>query len=282
MRGVKSIVFIILIVIVLIPTLSFSKPINIVTTLNFLEDITTQIGKDRVKIVSILTGIENPHTYEAKPKDIIALSKADIFIEIGSGLEGFVDKILKNVKKKDLKIVILTEDFQLINNNPHIWLDPENGKKMAEKIANALISKSPENRKFFEENLNIYLKKIDDAEEKAKKNLDKLSDKRVVSSLPTYIYFYKRFKIKEMAKIVDGPGHRPSLKRIKKIISLIKKEGIPYIVTNPFIKVKSVKIIIDETNVKEVKLVPLLYKPFNINTYIDMIEYNGRAFSINE
>ena len=194
MRGVKFIVFIILIVIVLIPTLSFSKPINIVTTLNFLEDITTQIGKDRVKIVSILTGIENPHTYEAKPKDIIALSKADIFIEIGSGLEGFVDKILKNVKKKDLKIVILTEDFQLINNNPHIWLDPENGKKMAEKIANALISKSPENRKFFEENLNIYLKKIDDAEEKAKKNLDKLSDKRVVSSLPTYIYFYKRFK----------------------------------------------------------------------------------------
>ncbi len=256
----------------------YSKTVHVVTTLNFLRDITYQIGEDKVVVKSILKGTENPHTYEAKPKDILALSKADIFIEIGGGLEGFADKLLNNVKKAGLLKVVLIEGIPLIEKNPHIWLDPENGKVIAEKIKKALLEKDPEDGEFFEKNLDTYLKKIDEAEKAVFKKLSAIKDKRVVSSLPTFIYFYKRFGFKEEARIVELPGHEPSLKRIRDIILLIKKKHIPFLTTNPFIPVKPVNIVKEETGIKEIPLVPLLYKPFNIKTYLDMIRYNGEVF----
>ncbi len=269
---------IILVLILILPSYGYSKGLNIVTTLRFLKDITQEIGQNKVNVISILKGTENPHTYEAKPRDIIALSKADIFIEIGGGLEGFVDKILKNVKKKDLKVVVLTKGIKLIGKNPHIWLDPENGKIIALKIKNVLSEKDPEDKLLFEKNLNLYIKKIEEIEKDAKERFSQLKDKRVVSSLPSFVYFYKRFGFTEVGRVVDLPGHEPSLKKIRDLIVLIKKEKIPYLVTNPLVKVKPVKIIKEETGIKEVKLLPLLYPPFKVEKYLDMLKYNVDAF----
>ncbi len=256
----------------------YTKELHVVTTLDLLKDITQQIGKDKVRVESILTGLQNPHTYDAKPKDIIALSKADIFIEIGGGLEGFVDKILRNVKKKDLIVVKLIEGIPLIGKNPHIWLDPENGKIIAKKISETLCRARPEEESFFQKNLLIYTNRIDKVEKEIGVKLSRLNDKRVISSLPTFVYFYKRFGFKEVGQVVELPGHEPSFRKIKELIVLIKKEKIPFLVTNPFVKVKPVKVIKEETGIKEVPLLPLLHKAFGVTTYLDMIKYNGEAF----
>ncbi len=261
---------------------AFPKSIRVVTTLRFLKDITKEIGKDKVDVISILKGTENPHTYEAKPKDIVALSRADLFIEVGGGLEGFVDKILKNVRGKKLRVIVLISGIELIDKNPHIWLDPENGKIIAKKIKDALTLISPSNNEYFKENLDAYIEKIDKVEKIVEKEISSLPDKRVISSLPSFVYFYKRFGIEEMGRVVELPGHEPSLKKIRDLIVFIKKHKIPYIITNPLVPVKPVNIIKEETGIKEIKLLPLLYRPFGVNTYLDMIKYNGDAFLKNE
>ncbi len=273
----KIIVFALAILLIL-SIYGFSKDIHIVTTLDFLKDITQEIGRDKVYVESILGGVQNPHTYDAKPKDIVTLSKADLFIEIGGGLEGFVDKILKNVKRKDLVVVKLIEGIPLIGKNPHIWLDPENGKIIAKKISDALCKLAPEEKSFFEKNLSLYIKKIDSIEKEIGVKLSELEDKRVVSSLPTFVYFYKRFGFKEVGRVVEFPGHEPSFRKIKELIVLIKKERIPFLVTNPFIDVKPVGVIKEETGIKEIPLLPFFYKLFGVYTYLDMIKYNGEAF----
>ena len=261
---------------------AFPKSIRVVTTLRFLKDITKEIGKDKVDVISILKGTENPHTYEAKPKDIVALSSADLFIEVGGGLEGFVDKILKNVRGKKLRVIVLISGIELIDKNPHIWLDPENGKIIAKKIKDALTLISLSNNEYFKENLDAYIEKIDKVEKIVEKEISSLPDKRVISSLPSFVYFYKRFGIEEMGRVVELPGHEPSLKKIRDLIVFIKKHKIPYIITNPLVPVKPVNIIKEETGIKEIKLLPLLYRPFGVNTYLDMIKYNGDAFLKNE
>ncbi len=261
---------------------AFPKSIRVVTTLRFLKDITKEIGKDKVDVISILKGTENPHTYEAKPKDIVALSRADLFIEVGGGLEGFVDKILKNVRGKKLRVIVLISGIELIDKNPHIWLDPKNGKIIAKKIKDALTLISPSNNEYFKENLDAYIEKIDKVEKIVEKEISSLPDKRVISSLPSFVYFYKRFGIEEMGRVVELPGHEPSLKKIRDLIVFIKKHKIPYIITNPLVPVKPVNIIKEETGIKEIKLLPLLYRPFGVNTYLDMIKYNGDAFLKNE
>ncbi len=114
------------------------------------------------------------------------------------------------------------------------------------------------------------------------KEISSLPDKRVISSLPSFVYFYKRFGIEEMGRVVEFPGHEPSLKKIRDLIVFIKKHKIPYIITNPLVPVKPVNIIKEETGIKEIKLLPLLYRPFGVNTYLDMIKYNGDAFLKNE
>ena len=257
---------------------AFSEPIKIVTTLRLLKDITKNIGQDKVSVINILKGTENPHTYETKPKDIKALYDASIFIEIGGGLEGFADKLVKNSDKKNLKILVLIKGFHIINNNPHIWLDPENGKIIAEKIEKILEETDPNNKNYFRGNLKIYLDKIDKKEQEIKLKLSHIKNKKVISDVSAFFYFYQRFGFKEKGRIIELPGHEPSIRHIRDLIVKIKKDKIPYLISTPIFNIRAVNIIKEETHIKIVRLLPLLYDPYGIDSYLKLISYNGSVF----
>jgi len=63
------------------------EPIQIVVTIPVLKDLTEQVGGAHVHVLSLLSGLENEHTYSPKPSDIIAVRKARLLVEIGVGLE---------------------------------------------------------------------------------------------------------------------------------------------------------------------------------------------------
>jgi zinc/manganese transport system substrate-binding protein len=156
--------------------------INVVTTTADLKSITELIGGDKVDVSSIATGYQNPHFVDPKPSYIIKLSRADMFVTVGLDLEtGWSPQLLSS--SRNLKIqkgsngyvdasvgVVLMQVPSVINRgegdihifgNPHYWLDPINGKQIAKNICEGLEKISPENKAFFEANLNAFNTKID-------------------------------------------------------------------------------------------------------------------------
>ncbi len=71
-----------------------AKTLNVVTSFSILGDITQQVGGDRVKVTTLVGPDGDPHTFEPSPKDSAALSKADVVVVNGLGLEGWLDRLV--------------------------------------------------------------------------------------------------------------------------------------------------------------------------------------------
>ena len=113
------------------------KHLKIVTTNSILADMTKEVTKSDAKVTSIVPIGQDPHEYEIKPKDVKALTDADIILYNGLNLEtgnGWFDKALEQAGKntKDKSVVRVSKDVKPIYLNgaegdkskqdPHAWL----------------------------------------------------------------------------------------------------------------------------------------------------------------
>ena len=150
-----------------------AAPLNIVVTLPDLADITRQVGGDQVDIFCIASGREDPHNVPLKPSAITKLAKADLFIQLGLGLEhayapalvkesrnakiqqdapGFLD-LSGGVKPLDVPTSLDRKGGDVHpNGNPHYNTDPVYGQMMARGIAAKLGQLRPESAALFKAN----------------------------------------------------------------------------------------------------------------------------------
>src|SRR5215475_13667634 len=131
--------------------------LNVVTATEDLASIAREVGGDRITVEAIARGYQDPHFVEAKPSFILKLQKADVLIVVGLELEiGWLPPLIQQSRNGKIQIgapgyldaSLHTQILELPTGeitramgdvhpkgNPHYWLDPENGKRIAKDIA---------------------------------------------------------------------------------------------------------------------------------------------------
>ena len=128
---------------------SHEGKLKVVTTNSILYDMVKRVGGNKVDVHSIVPVGQDPHEYEVKPKDIKALTDADVVFYNGLNLEtgnGWFEKALDQAGKstKDKNVIAASNNVKPIylngeegNKNkqdPHAWLSLENGIKYLKTI----------------------------------------------------------------------------------------------------------------------------------------------------
>ena len=72
-----------------------SDKLNVVTTTTQLADFADQIGGDNIELTSLLAPGASAHHFDPSPKELVALSQADVLIVNGADLEGFIDSTIE-------------------------------------------------------------------------------------------------------------------------------------------------------------------------------------------
>src|SRR6185295_17402646 len=94
-------------IIVLLPcmfSLVNAGTIKVVTTTTDMKSIAELIGGDKVSVLSIATGYQNPHFVDPKPSYIISLTKADLFVTVGLDLEtGWSPQLLSSSRNNKIQ-----------------------------------------------------------------------------------------------------------------------------------------------------------------------------------
>src|SRR5438046_3092635 len=81
-----------------------ARAIKIVTTIPDLKSISEIVGGDKVSVMSIATGYQNPHFVDPKPSYIISLSNADLFVTVGLDLEtGWSPQLLSSSRNAKIQ-----------------------------------------------------------------------------------------------------------------------------------------------------------------------------------
>ncbi|MHA1194954.1 MAG: metal ABC transporter substrate-binding protein [Promethearchaeota archaeon] len=259
--------------------------LKIVTTLTIIEDVVENIvGKDVPVIVS---GTEDPHSYEPTSSEISALADADVIFRMGvASLEpwwrtDWEDAIVISLIEPGM----LKVDPLLGFKNPHVWMDPNNVKNFTLRVNETLCSLEPiqANRLIFSNNTSNFINILDNLTNEiinARKNFIGL---KVVVSHPAFFYFFSEnlLNITRVAAIEKGEGKEPSAIDIANVIRLMEREDCHLIVTNPQHSLENVYEIARETNSRIALLTPLLNvvvnwngKTMSIDTYKGLIEYD--------
>jgi len=264
--------------IILLSSLSFALgQVNVAVSILPQETFVKKIGGDKVTVMTLVQPGESPHSYEPKPSQMIALSKADIYFPIKIDFENaWLEKFVS--QNKDMEIIQMSKGIQrimmekknhhkkgdkteekkekIIKPDPHVWLSPLNVKIMAKNIYDTLIKVDTKNKSYYKKNLIAFLKEINDVDMKINNILLGVpTNSKVMVFHPAWGYFARDYGLVQFA--VEKEGKEPTPKALMKIIEKAKKENIKAILVQQEFSKKSAKALAEELHIKVVEESPL-------------------------
>lgn len=197
----------------------------------------------------LVGGRASPHSFALKPSDARALNEADVFFRVSEAVEPFTAKLVKSLPAS-VGVVTLADapgvetlgartggtfeahshehesvakiwaadhgegDHDGESRDGHVWLDPENAKRMVAEIARALAAASPGDAATFDRNAARVTAEIDALEARLKRELEPVRDKPFVVFHDAYQYFERRFGLDAVGSITVSPEAAPSARRL--------------------------------------------------------------------
>ena len=211
----------------------------------------------------IVKGPASPHSYSMTPSDAEALQGADVIFWIGPSMEAFLDAPLralggaaKTVALADapgLETLPLREGAGL---DPHLWLDPQNAKRMAAAIETVLASQDPANAAAYHANARKIEAALDGLEADIGSLLAPVRDKPFLTFHDAFQYFDRRFGLNSAGSVTVNPETPPGAARIAELQALVKARGITCVFTEPNFEPKIVNVVIEGSNAKIAALDP--------------------------
>ncbi len=273
------------------------KHLKIVTTNSILADMTKEVTKSDAKVTSIVPIGQDPHEYEIKPKDVKALTDADVIIYNGFNLEsgnGWFEKALEQAGKKvsDKNVIQATEDVTPIylkggegdknKIDPHAWLSIENGIKYVNTIEKHLSDIDKDHSKQFKDNAEKYTKKLDKLHHKMMTAFNDIpEDKRAfITSEGAFKYFAKSYHITPGYIWEINTEKQGTPDQMKQAIKFVKDHDLKSLVVETSVDKKSMQTLAEETNLNikdEVFTDSIGKKDSKGNSYYNMMEHNAEA-----
>lgn len=236
-----------------------------------MYDFAKKIGGDKVKVTNMVPAGTEPHDWEPSTKDLIEMEKSDVFIYNGAGMEQWVDDVLESLDTEELTIVEASKGIKLLKdsdahehdhehnseNDPHVWLDPQNAKYEMNKIKKALIKADPKNKDYYESNYQKEAKKCDELDQSYKNGLAKVSKRELVVAHEAFGYLCEAYGLEQMGIEGLSADDEPDPKQMSEVIEFAKKHKVKTIFFEELVSPKVAKTIAKETGASAKKLDPL-------------------------
>lgn len=267
--------------------------IQVVTTYSIIYDIVRNVGGDRVEIHSLAPIGSNPHEYDPLPMDVQKTTDADVVFYNGLNLEAgnsWFEKLMDTAGKsgdeapvfalsKGVEPMFLTTEGKEGEEDPHAWLDVQNGIKYAENARDAFIKIDPDHAEEYEENAEAYIGELEALHEDA---IDRYSeipkDKRIlVTSEGAFKYFSQAYDFQAEYIWEINQENQGTPKQITRVLDIIEAQNIEGLFLETSIDPRSMEMVSRETGV-EIKgkvFTDSIGKPGEDgDTYIKMMEWN--------
>jgi zinc transport system substrate-binding protein len=231
--------------------------------------IAQRIGGDSVA-VSVLVGQgQSPHSYEPTPKQIAALSGADVFFTIGLPFEQrLLQKITSfagHVEMVDTRqgISLRTEENHNAGNHnevhagpdPHIWLAPLLIKQQAATICRALEQKDPAHGEAYQRNFEQLAAELEALHSELSKRLAPFSGRAIFVFHPALGYFTDAYKLRQVA--IEMAGKEPGSKSFAAVIDRARATGVKTIFAERQFSPKSAEAVAAQIGAEVVMIDPL-------------------------
>ncbi|MEO5762802.1 MAG: metal ABC transporter substrate-binding protein [Vicinamibacteria bacterium] len=270
--------------------------IKVVTTTEDLAALAREVGGDKISVESIAKGYQDPHFVEAKPSFILKLHSADLLVVIGREMEigwlppllhqsrnpriqlgspGYLDASL-TVKILDIPQGQITRAMGDVHpfGNPHYWLDPGNGRRIAQAIQAKLSELQSADAAYFAQRLSDFDKRLAEAEKRWDAAMTPFKGATIVTYHRSWPNFAERFGLDVMGYVEPKPGIPPSPQHTINLIAEMRKVKAGIILVEPYFDLKTPQSIARETGAKVVVMPPSVGGEKEITDYVHLFDYD--------
>jgi ABC-type Zn uptake system ZnuABC Zn-binding protein ZnuA len=278
------------------PIAAEAKKLNVITSTTDLAALTQEVGGDKVNVESIAKGYQDPHFVEAKPSFLLKLRQADLLIAVGLQLEiGWLPPLITQSGNPRIQVgapgyldasqfaeileipqgtVTRAEGDVHPLGNPHYWLDPDNGRRIARGIANKLADMDTADSAFFQQRFQDFEKRLLAAEQKWDAEMKPYRGRKVVTYHRSLPNFAKHFGLDVIGYVEPRPGIPPTPSHTLELIQLMKRENCKIILVEPYFDLKTPQSIARETGAQVVVYLPSVGGVKEVTTYFQLFDYD--------
>jgi zinc/manganese transport system substrate-binding protein len=278
------------------PSGAVAKKLNVVTSTTDMAALTQEVGGDKVAVESIAKGYQDPHFVEAKPSFLLKLRQADVLVMVGLQLEiGWLPPLITQSGNPRIQVgasgyldasqfaeileipqgtVTRAEGDVHPLGNPHYWLDPDNGRRIATGIANKLREADPADDAYFQQRLQDFDKRLTAAEQKWDAEMKPYRGRKVVTYHRSFPNFAKHFGLDVIGYVEPRPGIPPTPTHTLEIIQLMRRENCKVVLVEPYFDLKTPQSIGRETGAQVVVYLPSVGGEKGVDDYYKLFDYD--------
>jgi len=273
-----------------------SAAINAIATTEDLAALTHEVGGDKVKVEALAKGYQDPHFVEAKPSFILKLHGADLLVVVGRDLEigwlpplitqsrnakiqpgadGYLDASL-TARILEIPTGALTRAMGDVHplGNPHYWLDPGNGRRIAQAIQEKLARMSAADAPYFASRFADFDARLREAEKRWDAAMAPYKGTKVVTYHRSWPNFCERFGLDVIGYVEPRPGIPPSPSHTIELIQEMKRQQVKILLVEPYFDLKTPNSIGRETGARVLVMPPSVGGDKDVADYIQLFDHD--------
>jgi zinc/manganese transport system substrate-binding protein len=275
--------------------------LSVVATTEDLASLAREVGGDKIAVESLSRGYQDPHFVEAKPSFVFRLNKAQLLIAVGReleigwlpplitqsrnakvqpGAEGYLDASL-TAKILDIPTGQITRAMGDVHpqGNPHYWLDPDNGRRVAKAIEKKLSGLDPANAAYYAQREADFERRLTAADKDWQARMAPYKGVKIVTYHRSWPNFADHFGLDVMGYVEPRPGIPPSPSHTLDLIKAMKEQGVKIILVEPYFDLKTPNSIARETGAKVLVLPPSVGGVKEVTDYLKLFDYDIRVLT---
>jgi zinc/manganese transport system substrate-binding protein len=279
-----------------VPTAAEAKKLKVITTLTDLASLTQEVGGDKVEVEALAKGYQDPHFVEPKPSFLLKLRHADLLVLVGLDLEiGWLPPLITqsgngNIQPAGQGYLDASQFSQILEipggnltraegdvhplGNPHYWLDPDNGRRIAKGIATKLAEMDPPDQAYFQQREQDFEKRLAEAEKRWDAQMAPYRGRKIVTYHRSWPNFAKHFGLDVIGYIEPRPGIPPTPSHTIELVNLMKRENVKIELIEPYFDLKTPNSIASMTNGKVLQMMPSVGGKPEITDYFKLFDYD--------
>ena len=277
-------------------TRSEATKLNVITATTDMAALAQEVGGDHINVESLAKGYQDPHFVEPKPSFLLKLRQADLLISVGLQLEiGWLPPLITQSGNARIQVgapgyLDASQFAEILDiptgpvtramgdvhplGNPHYWLDPDNGRRIARGFAQKFGELDPTGAAYFQQRFQDFDKRLTAAEQKWDAEMAPYSGRKLVTYHNSFPNFAKHFHLNVIGYVEPRPGIPPTPSHTIQLIGLMKRENCKLVLVEPYFDLKTPNSIGSATGAKVVVYLPSVGGEKQVTNYFELFDYD--------
>lgn len=245
-----------------------SAKVRVAASTNDLASIANRIGGDHVEVFAIARANADPHRVETLPSYMVKVSRAQVYLKVGLGLDQWADALLDGSRSDKVLLVDCSKGVRVLekpsgkvdasmgdvhpDGNPHYWLDPRNGAVVGRNIAEALARVDAPHAALYQVNAEAFAKEAAACYERNRAKATQLPDKAIFTYHRSWSYLADAFGLEVVATIEPVPGIPPTAKHLSGLVQSAKARKVNVLLQEPYFSAEAGRFLTRQAGVRVV------------------------------